>query len=217
MPYEHTGRVRQKERTRNALIASTRDLLQLQGSAPTVEEVAAAASISRTTAYRYFPNQTALLAAAHPEVDIVSLLPPGIGDDPVVRLTAAVTAFVELVVDTEPELRTMLRHSLDPTELRIDSPLRKGRAIGWFEDALAPLRTELGEAGVHELAVTIRSATGIESLVWLTDIGGLSRQAAADVMLWSAQGLLRHALAHGLPSGTQARDGAPGAAKTRCR
>src|SRR3954471_22661737 len=207
MPYEHTGRVRQKERTRNALIASTRDLLRRQGSAPTVEEVAAAASISRTTAYRYFSNQAALLAAAHPEVDIRSLLPPGIGDDPAVRLTAVVTAFIPLVTDTEPQLRTMLRHSLEPTESRIDSPLRKGRAIGWFEDALAPLRPALGEAGVHELAIAIRSATGIESLVWLTDIGGLSRQQAADVMLWSAQGLLQHAMARGLPSGAQAREG----------
>jgi AcrR family transcriptional regulator len=213
MPYEHTGRVRQKERTRNALIASTRDLLRQQGSAPTVEEVAAAASISRTTAYRYFPNQAALLAAAHPEVDIVSLLPPGIGDDPAVRLTAAVTAFIRLVIDTEPQLRTMLRHSLEPTGPtgppgpRGDAPLRKGRAIGWFEDALAPLRPALGEAGVHELAIAIRSATGIESLVWLTDIGGLSRQQAADVLLWSAQGLLQHATAHGLPSGAHARTG----------
>lgn len=199
-PYAHTGRVRQKERTRNALIASTRELLQRQGNAPTVEEAAAAASISRTTAYRYFPNQGALLAAAHPEVDIVSLLPLGVGDDPTARLTAAVKAFIQIVIDTEPQLRTMLRLSLEPTEPRIDSPLRKGRAIGWFEDALAPLRAELGETGIHELAIAIRSATGIESLVWLTDIGGLSRQEAAEVMLWSAHGLLLHARSNGVPS-----------------
>lgn len=207
--YEHTGRVRQKERTRNALIATTRELLQRQGNAPTVEEVAAAASISRTTAYRYFPNQAALLAAAHPEVDIVSLLPPGIGDDPAARLTAAVRAFIQIVIDTEPQLRTMLRLSLEPTEPRPDSPLRKGRAIGWFEDALAPLRIELGETGIRELAIAIRSATGIESLVWLTDIGGLSRQEAAEVMLWSAHGLLLHAMSAGLPSGARQACGGP--------
>ena len=33
-----------------------------------VEDAAAAASISRTTAYRYFPNERALLVAAHPEI-----------------------------------------------------------------------------------------------------------------------------------------------------
>ena len=34
-----------------------------------VEAAAEAALISRTTAYRYFPNQRALLAAAHGDVD----------------------------------------------------------------------------------------------------------------------------------------------------
>ena len=29
-------------------------------------------------------------------------------------------------------------------------------------------------------------------------------------MLWSAQGLLRHAMTHGLPSGVQAREGLAG-------
>jgi AcrR family transcriptional regulator len=197
--YESRGRVQQKQRTRDALIAATRELLQRRGSTPTVEEVAAAASISRTTAYRYFPNQASLLAAAHPEVDALSLLPPGIGDDPAVRLKAAVKAFIEIVIGTEAQLRTMLRLSLEPAEPHVDSPLRKGRAIGWFEDALAPLRTELGKAGVHKLAIAIRSATGIESLVWLTDIGGLSREDAAEVMQWSADGLLSHAIADGLP------------------
>jgi AcrR family transcriptional regulator len=199
MAYESRGRVQQKLRTRTALISATRELLQRRGTTPTVEEVAAAASISRTTAYRYFPNQASLIAAAHPEVDALSLLSPDIGDDPAVRLKAAVKAFIEIVIDTEAQLRTMLRLSLEPAEPQIDSPLRKGRAIGWFEDALAPLRTELGQTGVHKLAIAIRSATGIESLVWLTDVGGLSREEAAEVMQWSAHGLLSHAIADGLP------------------
>ncbi|MEO7260882.1 MAG: TetR/AcrR family transcriptional regulator [Jatrophihabitantaceae bacterium] len=197
-PYEAAGRVRQKERTRDALVAATRELLRLRSDAPTVEAAAAAAKISRTTAYRYFPNQAALLEAAHPEVTVVSLVPPDIGDDPTTRLMAAVKAFLAIVIDTEPQLRTMLRLSLEATEPGI-APLRQGRAIGWYEDALEPLRAELGDSGVHSLALAIRSATGIESLVWLTDIGGLSRAEAADLMQWSALGLLRHAMADGPP------------------
>src|SRR5262245_23364797 len=52
-PYEATGRTHQKHRTRDALIAAARELVA-KGLTPTVEEAAAAAAISRTTAYRYF-------------------------------------------------------------------------------------------------------------------------------------------------------------------
>ena len=80
IPYEQVGRTRQKQRTRNALIAAARDLVAA-GSTPTVEEAAGAAGISRSTAFRYFPNQRSLLVAAHPEIEASSLLPPDAPDD----------------------------------------------------------------------------------------------------------------------------------------
>jgi AcrR family transcriptional regulator len=166
---------------------------------PTVEDAAAAASISRTTAYRYFPNQKALLIAAHPEIDAVSFVPPGIGDDPQDRLAAAVSAFISMIVETEQQQRTMLRLSLEPDTTSRDLPLRKGRAIGWFEDALSPLEARLTAEGVHRLAVAVRSAVGIESLVWLVDVAGLTRDHAAKTMQWSALALLRHALVDSPP------------------
>ncbi len=49
--YELSGRRHQKARTRDALVAAARALLA-QGTTPTVEEAAAAAAVSRTTAYR---------------------------------------------------------------------------------------------------------------------------------------------------------------------
>ena len=199
-PYERSGRTRQKLRTRNELIAAARALVARGAAAPTVEEAAAAASISRTTAYRYFPNQKALLVAAHPETETASLLPPDASDDPDDRLVATVNAFTQLVLDTEAQQRTMLRLSLDPDTLPHELPLRKGRAIGWFEDALAPLRPQLTEPGIHRLAVAIRSAVGIESLVWLTDVAGLPRDQAMALMQWSARALLHHALATGPPN-----------------
>jgi AcrR family transcriptional regulator len=197
--YEHSGRTRQKLRTRNELIAAARALVARGGAAPTVEEAAAAASVSRTTAYRYFPSQKALLLAAHPETETTSLLPPDAGGDPEDRLATAVKAFTRLVIETEQQQRTMLRLSLEP-ETRHELPLRQGRAIGWFEDALAPVRPPLSEQDIHRLAVAIRSAVGIESLVWLTDVAGLSHNQAVELMQWSAQALLHHALASGLPN-----------------
>ena len=198
--YEQSGRTQQKLRTRNELIAAARALITSGGASPTVEEAAAAASISRTTAYRYFPSQKALLAAAHPETETTSLLPAGIGDDPEIRLAAAVRAFVQLIAESEHQQRTMLRLSLEPDTVPRELPLRKGRAIGWFEDALSPLVPQLSADGVHQLAVAIRSAVGIESLVWLIDVAGLSHDRAAELMTWSARALLRQALTDGLPA-----------------
>lgn len=195
MPYVRTGRTRQKVRTRDELVSAARGLIGRGNSAPTVEEAAAAAAVSRTTAYRYFPNQTALLVAAHPETELSSLLPPGIGDDPEERLLAAVDAFTRLILETEQQQRTMLRLSLEPDAGSRELPLRKGRAIAWFEDALSPLVPRLSETGVHRLAVAVRSTVGIESLVWLTDVAGLSREEASVLMRGSARALLAQALA----------------------
>jgi AcrR family transcriptional regulator len=191
VPYESTGRRQQKARTRAALADAARGLLA-RGVTPTVEEAAADAGISRTTAYRYFPSQRSLLLAAHPEITLTSLLPVDAPKDPAVRLDLVMAEFIRITLEWEPQLRTQLRLSLEPGA---DQPeLRGGRAIGWIEDALASLRHTRPDVDVHRLAVAIRSATGIESLIWLTDIAGMSRTDAANLMADTARALLRAAL-----------------------
>ena len=188
--YEESGRTRQKQRTSSALIAAARDLIS-QGQTPTVEDTAIAANISRTTAYRYYPSQAALLAAAHPEIEATSLLPADPPHDAAGRLDAVVKAFTTLIADTEAQQRATLRLSLqiDPTiEPRL--PLRQGRAIGWIGEALAPLQGTVPDDDLARLVIAIRSAIGIEALVWLTDVAGLSRVEAAALMQWSARAML---------------------------
>ena len=149
------------------------------GLTPTVEDAAADADVSRATAYRYFPNQAALLAAAHPETGTSSLLPSDPPDDPEERVALVVEAFTKIIVGTESQQRTMLRLSLAAdadADGRASLPLRQGRAIVWLTEALEPAREQLGDDGVHQTALAIRSVTGIEALIWLTDIGGLSRR-----------------------------------------
>ena len=194
IPYEENGRVAQKRRTRDALIAAARELVA-SGETPTVEAAAEMASISRTTAYRYFSNQRALLVAAHPETGASSLLPDDAPDDVATRLALVIDSFTRSTVENEAQQRTMLRLSLEPEPVeRSQLPLRQGRAIKWIEEALAPLRKEMTDSDIHRLAIAIRSATGIEALAWLTDVGGLSREEAREVMGWSAQAMLRSAL-----------------------
>jgi AcrR family transcriptional regulator len=144
--------------------------------------------------YRYFRSQADLLAAAHPEVELTSLLPPDCGDDPETRLLAVVRAFIKSLLETEPQQRTMLRLSLAPAIQQGQLPLRQGRAIGWFQEALEPARDRLSEAAIHRLAIAVRSAVGVEALVWLVDVAGLTREDAAELMVSSARAIVRAGL-----------------------
>jgi len=188
------GRTQQKQRTRNALIAAAQQLVG-EGKSPTVEDAAEAAGISRTTAYRYFRNQAELLAAAHPETTKTSLLPAGAPAAAEERLDLVVREITRIVLEGESNYRTMLRLSLDPATPRDSLVLRQGRAIGWIDEALAPLKPQLSSQALRRLVLAIRSAIGIEAFVWLVDIAGLSRQDAVKTMRWTAKTLLRGALA----------------------
>jgi AcrR family transcriptional regulator len=203
-PYELTGRTRQKARTRAALLTATRELLA-GGITPTVEQAAAHAGIARTTAYRYFPNQRALLIASYPELDMPSLLGADAPADPAARLELVTQSIARQTIEHEAALRSQLRLSLDLTPAERNTlPLRRGRAIGWIAEALAPLKGRLPDSELRRLVLAIRASLGIEALVWLTDIAGLSRHEAADLMRSSARALLRSALAEGgLGAGSQ--------------
>jgi len=190
-PYVETGRTAQKLRTRHVLLEAARALIE-RGLTPTVEDAAAEASIARTTAYRYFPNQHALIAASYPDLQAASLLADDAPADPGARLAIVLDRYLQMTVREEAALRTALLLSLksDGNEL----VLRRGRAIGWIEDALAPLRNRMSAQEIGRLARAIRAAAGIEALIWLCDVGGLSRREAVKLMKWSAHALLRAAV-----------------------
>lgn len=193
--YADTGRSNQKARTRAALVAAARRLLE-RGATPTVEEAASAASVSRATAYRYFRNQHELLVAAHPEVDATSLLGEDPPQDPAARLDRVVEGLARIFLDAEQSYRAMLRLSLETDAAdRGELVLRKGRRLLWIEDALAPLRGRFRAEEFERLVYAVSATVGIEALVALLDLAGLTPERAVEVMRWSAGALLRTALA----------------------
>ncbi len=195
IPYEQSGRRAQKARTRAALIEAARALLA-EGEAPTVEQAAAAASVSRATAYRYFPTREELLVAAHPEIEAVSLLGDEPPQDPEARLDAVVSGLVEIFLGAEESYRAMLRLSLEPDPAgRRELTLRKGRRYMWIEEALEPVRDRLRPEEFRRVVHAVSVNVGIEAVVTLVDLAGLTREEAAQVMHWSARSLLRAALA----------------------
>jgi hypothetical protein len=93
------------------------------------------------------------------------------------------------------ENRAQLRLALEDEPAGGESlPLRRGRRIGWIEDALSPLGGRMPKRELRRLIYGIGATLGIEALVWLTDMGGLSREEAVEVMRSNARTLLRSAL-----------------------
>ena len=194
VPYLQTGRTNQKVRTRDALIAAARQLLA-EGVTPTVEAAAAEAAIGRTTAYRYFPNSRALLVATFPELEMDSLLGADPPEDPLARLEIVAESMTQRIIEHEPEYRAQLRLALEGEPAGSESlPLRRGRRIAWVEDALSPLEGRMPQPELRRLIYGIGATIGIEAFVWLTDMGGLSGEEAAEVMRSNARTLLRSAL-----------------------
>ena len=184
--YVEAGRTKQKQRTRDQLVAAAWQLME-GGDTPRVEEAAEAAGISRTTAYRYFASQAELLAAAFPETARASMLPDPAPQEPLDRVAAVAAGVVDRIAETERLQRTMLRLSLG--DAPHDLPLRQGRVIPWFEEALEPLRGRLGDDTLHRLAVALRSVCGIETRVWLSDIAGLDAGQVRALQLWMVDAL----------------------------
>ncbi len=195
IPYERTGRRNQKARTRAALVEAARELVK-QGATPSVEDAAAAASISRATAFRYFPSQRSLLVAAHPEVDVMSFLDVDAPSDPELRLDAVVNGAMEVLFGSEAAYRSMLKLSLEPNPAeRGDLALRQGHRLAWIEDALEPVRDQLPSHTFRRLVNALATVIWVEAVVVLEDLLGLSREEVVDVVRWSARSLLRAALA----------------------
>ncbi|CAN5891059.1 TetR/AcrR family transcriptional regulator [soil metagenome] len=194
VPYELTGRVSQKSRTRQALVDAVRGLLA-EGITPTMEGAASAAAISRTTVYRYFPDLRALLAAAYPHIDETSLLGSHAPDDPMERLAMVAENQASRILEYEQEMRAVLRLSLEkPNGDAARLPMNRGLRIGWIRDALSPLNGRLPKGDLERLVLGIGATLGIEVFVWLRDIAGVEPQEAAAIMQRNAVALLGSAL-----------------------
>ena len=193
--YELTGRTSQKARTRSALVAAARALLA-EGVHPTVEQAADRAEISRTTAYRYFKNQRALRARQLPRargaVAAGRGRPGGSGRAPG-RGRRAPRA---------PDDRARARAARPAAPLARPRQQAGGPPPAHRAGRSAGSRTrsprcaiDLTDAEFRRLVLAIRAGCGIEALIWLTDIAGLSREEAVATMSWSARTLVESATA----------------------
>lgn len=195
-------RANQKQRTRMAVVAAATELLR-RGLSPTVADAAELAMVSRTTAYRYFPTQEALLvevAQVNPAADPVERWLEGLKEtDPALRLQGLVRTFNRVALSEEVAFRTGLRAYLDTwleSKRRGELPagVREGRRTRWLDEALEPVRKRLTPAKWKRLRSALALTVGPEALVVMKDVCNASDHEAVAALDWASQALLRAAL-----------------------
>ena len=199
---QYDPRANQKQRTRTAIVEAAIALLA-SGGRPTVTEAAAAAKVSRATAYRYFPTQESLLveaAASRPVEAIDAMLAAQSDTDSRGNFAALQSAVNGLMASEEPAMRTALRAYLDAwfdaREQGDPAPdIREGRRVRWIETALGPALAALPATQARRLRDGLALTLGIEPLVVMKDVCRLDDEQARDVLGWVAAALLDAALA----------------------
>jgi AcrR family transcriptional regulator len=199
------GRSAQKLRTREALMDAAVELVRA-GQRPKVSAVADRVGVSRATAYRYFPSQDLMLseatirAATDAATDGVTDAATDASDGTPSAVTTAtkpaeVAATIarlagQYAIDHEERLRTSLRLSLDP-QSGYERPGRRGR---WVDEILASAGDRLDAAARARLSAALHLVLGVDAIIVLTDVAGLDRDQALDVLEWAAAALVRAAL-----------------------
>lgn len=193
-PQAETGRYRQRQRTRAAIVDAATKLLAA-GTTPSMNDIAEETGIARRTVYLHFPTLEQLLLDAtlgllsQTAVD-EAIERADVGHDVEARVEAMIRTLGRLSSDTLPIGRQLIRLTVDNAASGGDSPIRGYRRIGWIEKAIEPLRAQVGGAEFERLVSALAMVIGWEALVVLHDVRGLGTDAQQDVSLWAARALI---------------------------
>jgi len=190
------GRAAQRRRTRKAIVEATSRLLAA-GADPSVNDIAAAADVSRRTIYTYFPTLDQLLldaaaGAMNPDVEnAIDAAGPG---DPRARTAALIAAISDGMTQTLPLGRKLIKLTVDaPPAAPV--PRRGYRRIQWIEQAIEPIRPQLDPGRFGQLVSQLAVIIGWEAFVVLFDVRGLDADQAREVLTAAALSIIDAALA----------------------
>jgi AcrR family transcriptional regulator len=190
------GRVAQRRRTRRAIVDAASELIAAGGT-PSVNEIAAAADVSRRTVYSYFPTLDQLLLDATLgalNTGIDELLDATGDEDPRARVEAMIRAVGAASAESLPLGRKLIRLTVDAPADPGATPRRGYRRVEWIEKAVGPLRRRLGARRFEDLVSALAMVIGWEALIVLQDLRGLGADATR-VSGWAARALIDAALA----------------------
>jgi len=185
---DQSGRQAQRARTRAAIVAAAKQLHR-----PTVEAAADAASVSRATAYRYFPSQDSLEIELDREVywrGVEALIESTAALEIGERLDRLIDAIVAKVTSEERHVRQALRVYHDNWLRDPTIPTRRGGRMAWIDAVLLPLPAHART----KLRVPLALAVGPDQVTMLRDVAGLEPAEIAHALKWSAAVMLKAAL-----------------------
>lgn len=201
-----TGRVNQKQRTRQALVEAAGQLLAA-GASPTLADVAERALVSKATAYRYFASADALIAEVmfDREFPGVSQVLGSVGDDPATRVLAVAAAVNDTMLAHEHAMRMIVRNAIEMALNAADGTVhRVGRRQELIAAAVAPLAKTLKPEALKRLRHALALVIGPEAILAARDVCGLSVDETRKVTRWAAEAIVAHALPEGARKGRRA-------------
>jgi AcrR family transcriptional regulator len=190
------GRVAQRRRTRRAIVEATSRLL-VAGADPSINDIAAAADVSRRTIYTYFPTLDQLLLDATigaMNVDVEAAIDASGEPDVRDRIATLVAVLSDGMADSLPLGRKLIRLTVDAPSAG-DGPRRGYRRVGWIERALEPIRPQLSPDRFERLVSALSVVIGWEAFIVLFDMRGLSADQARETLTGAAITLVDAALA----------------------
>ena len=190
------GRAAQRRRTRRAIVEATSQLLAAGGD-PSVNDIAAAADVSRRTIYTYFPTLDQLLLDATVgamNINVETAVDAAGDQDARARITALIGTLSDGIADTLPLGRKLIKLTVDAPQAD-GGPRRGYRRVAWIERALEPIRPRLDPDRFEQLVSALAVMIGWEAFVVLFDVRGLDAEQACETITGAVLTLLDGALA----------------------
>lgn len=189
-----------RARMRKTLLEAAQQLMA-QGVTPSVAELAEHARVSRATAYRYFPSQSALIAAVVDESLGPILAWSSDAPDAAARVDELLRFAYPRLEAHEAPLRAAILVSLQQHaqasagKADAEPRLVRGHRVDILKRAIAPLAADLTPAQQERVAQALSLVYGTEVFLVLKDIWKLDLPGVTDVVRWTANAIITQALA----------------------
>lgn len=186
-----------RARTRRLLIDTAMSMYE-QGAFPSITEVANAAQLSRATAYRYFPTQSALVSAMVDESLGPILAWQPTQPDARQRIAELLSFAYPRMLQHEGVLRAALHLSLQQWADNRSNPnneekLVRGNRKRLLKLAVEPLEGKLTPEALQRVVHAFSLIYGSEVFMVLKDIWHLDDAGIQDVTQWMGKAILLQA------------------------